>query len=141
MIREATDADLGQMAEIETESFPGSPWLPSDFLRYRCLVAEENGQIVGFLVSRQIAPETGGHSAEYEILNLAVRSSARRRGVAQELIRHEMQKPGNFFLEVRASNIAAKALYKKLGFRELGYRFDYYENPRETAIVMTTRRL
>jgi [ribosomal protein S18]-alanine N-acetyltransferase len=141
LIREAMDADLEQMEEIETESFPGSPWLPSDFRRYCCLVAEENGQILGFLVSRQIAPEAGGHPAEHEILNLAVRSSARRRGIAQALIQQEMRKPGNFFLEVRASNIAAKALYKKLGFRELGYRFDYYENPRETAIVMTTRRL
>jgi [ribosomal protein S18]-alanine N-acetyltransferase len=141
LIREATTADLEQMGEIETESFPRSPWLPSDFLRYGCLVAEENGQILGFLVSRQIALEAGGHPAEHEILNLAVRSSARRRGIAQALLRDEMRKPGDFFLEVRASNIAAKALYKKLGFRELGYRFDYYENPKETAIVMTTRPL
>lgn len=141
MIREATHADLEQMSEIETEAFPHSPWLPSDFLRYKCLVAEDHGQIVGFLVSRQIAPEAGGHPAEHEILNLAVRSSARRRGIAVALLKREMRKPGNFFLEVRASNIAAKALYKKLGFRELGYRFNYYENPKETAIVMTTRPL
>jgi len=129
------------MSEIETEAFPQSPWMPSDFLRYRCLVAEDQGQIMGFLVSRQIAPEGSGHPAEHEILNLAVRGTARRRGIAQTLLIHEMRKAGNFFLEVRASNIAAKALYKKLGFRELGYRFDYYENPKETAIVMTTRPL
>src|SRR5437764_157477 len=118
------------MGEIETEAFPQSPWLPSDFLRYRSLVAEENGRILGFLVSRKIAPDAGGHPAEHEILNVAVRSSARRRGIAEALLKHEMRKPGNFFLEVRASNLAAKALYKKLGFRELGYRFDYYENPK-----------
>lgn len=129
------------MGEIEMEAFPQSPWLPSDFLRYQCLVAERGGQILGFLVSRQIAPEAAGHPAEREIINLAVRSSARRRGIAQALLKREMQKPGIFFLEVRASNIAAKALYKKLGFRELGYRFDYYENPKETAIIMTTRPL
>jgi len=104
-------------------------------------VAEEEGEIQGFLVSRQIAPEAYGHPAEREILNLAVRRSSRRHGIAASLLRHEMQKPGVFFLEVRASNVAAKALYKKLGFRELGYRFNYYENPRETAIVMTTRPL
>ena len=141
MIREATQADLEQLDEIENEAFPQSPWLPSDFLRYRAVVLEGEGQILGFLVSRQIAPEAGGQPAEHEILNLAVRGSARRRGIAQALLRHEMRKPGYFFLEVRASNIAAKALYKKLGFRELGYRFDYYENPKETAIVMTTRPL
>jgi ribosomal-protein-alanine N-acetyltransferase len=129
------------MGEIEMEAFPQSPWLPSDFLRYQCLVAEGERQILGFLVSRQIAPEADGHPAEHEIINLAVRSSARRGGIAQALLKREMQKPGIFFLEVRASNLAAKALYKKLGFRELGYRFDYYENPKETAIIMTTRPL
>lgn len=141
MIREAADSDLEQLGEIELEAFPRSPWLPTDFLRYQCLVAEEDGRIQGFLVSREIAPATAGHPPEREIINLAVRDSFRRRGVAASLLRHEMLKPGIFFLEVRASNIAAKALYKKLGFRELGYRFDYYENPRETAVVMTTRPL
>lgn len=141
MIREATKADLERINEIETEAFPQSAWTPSDFLRYQCLVAENDGKILGFLVSRQIAPEADGHPAEYEIINLTVRSNARRRGVALALLQHEMQKPGTFFLEVRASNVAAKALYKKSGFRELGYRFNYYENPRETAIVMTTRPL
>lgn len=141
MIREATEADLEELAEIETEAFPRSPWLPSDFLRYQCLVAEEEGKIQGFLVSRQIAPQTSGLSAEREIINLAVRGSYRRRGIGASLLRQEMKKPGTFFLEVRASNLAAKALYKKLGFRELGYRLNYYENPKETAIVMTTRPL
>jgi len=141
LIREATEADLEQLGEIEVEAFPRSPWLPSDFLRYQCLVAEEEGEIQGFLVSRQIAPKTAGLPAEREILNLAVKGSYRRRGIAASLLRQEMQKPGTFFLEVRASNLGAKALYKKLGFRELGYRFNYYENPKETAIVMTTRPL
>jgi ribosomal-protein-alanine N-acetyltransferase len=138
LIREANDADLEQLGEIELEAFPRSPWRLSDFLRYRPLVAEEEGRIQGFLVSREIAPEAAEHPAEREIINLAVRGNFRRRGIAAALLRHEMQKPGILFLEVRASNIAAKALYKKVGFRELGYRFDYYENPRETAIVMTT---
>ncbi|MFL6417346.1 MAG: GNAT family N-acetyltransferase [Bryobacteraceae bacterium] len=141
MIREATPEDLDRIQDIEIESFPHSAWLPSDFLRHPCVVAEEEGDIHGFLVSRQIAPEGDGHPAEREIINLAVKSGSRRRGIAASLLHHEMQKPAIFFLEVRASNVAAKALYKKLGFRELGYRFNYYENPRETAIVMTTRPL
>jgi ribosomal protein S18 acetylase RimI-like enzyme len=139
LIREAKHTDIEQLGEIELEAFPHSAWLPTDFLRYACLIAEEEGRVQGFLVSREIAPEAAGHAVEREIINLAVRASFRRRGIAASLLRHEMRKPGIFFLEVRASNIAAKALYKKLGFRELGYRFDYYENPREPAIVMTTR--
>jgi [ribosomal protein S18]-alanine N-acetyltransferase len=139
LIRQANGDDLEQLFEIETQSFPHSAWLPSDFLRYECLVAEEEGEIHGFLVSRQIAPESYGQPAEREIINLAVKPTSRRRGIGAALLRQEMQKPGVFFLEVRASNIGAKALYNKLGFRELGYRFNYYDNPKETAIVMTTR--
>ncbi|MFL6450486.1 MAG: GNAT family N-acetyltransferase [Bryobacteraceae bacterium] len=141
MIREATRADLQQLGEIEAEAFPQSPWQLHDFLRHSCVVAEEEGRVQGFLVSREIAAQHSRHPAEREILNLAVRAACRRRGIAASLLQFEMQKPGIFFLEVRASNIAAKALYRKLGFHELGYRFDYYENPRETAIVMTTRPL
>jgi len=141
LIREAKSGDLEQLVEIELEAFPRSPWLPSDFLRYRCLVAEEAGKIHGFLVSREIGPATAEHPAEREILNLAVRASHRGKGIGASLLRQEMEKPGTFFLEVRASNLAAKALYKKLGFRELSYRFNYYENPKEPAIVMTTRPL
>jgi ribosomal protein S18 acetylase RimI-like enzyme len=141
LIREALESDLAQLEEIELEAFPHSAWRPADFLRWQCLVAGDGDHIQGFLVSRQIAPESTGLPAEREILNLAVRGSSRRRGIAASLLRHEMQKPGTFFLEVRASNLAAIALYVKLGFREFGRRRDYYDNPRETAIVMTTRPL
>jgi ribosomal-protein-alanine N-acetyltransferase len=41
-----------------------------------------------------------------------------------------------FWLEVRASNSAARSLYEKLGFEVLGVRKNYYERPREDALVM-----
>jgi ribosomal-protein-alanine N-acetyltransferase len=40
-------------------------------------------------------------------------------------------------LEVRASNVAAIALYEKYGFQQAGLRKGYYQNPREDAIIMT----
>ncbi len=43
------------------------------------------------------------------------------------------------FLEVRESNTAAQALYRKLGFVEIGRRSKYYDDPEETAIVMQLR--
>ena len=42
----------------------------------------------------------------------------------------------NVFLEVRANNTAAKELYKKYGFAEIGVRRNYYKNPTEDAIIM-----
>jgi len=41
-----------------------------------------------------------------------------------------------FFLEVRESNTPARGLYTKLGFEEIGLRKNYYEEPREHAVLM-----
>ena len=43
------------------------------------------------------------------------------------------------YLEVRESNRAAIALYEKLGFRREGLRRDYYEEPRENAVLMSRK--
>lgn len=96
--------------------------------------------VVGLLVSRQLSLEAFGQPAEREILNVAVRGGWRRQGVAASLLEYELQTPAVFFLEVRESNKAAYALYTKFGFRDLSQRANYYENPREAAIVMTTAK-
>jgi ribosomal-protein-alanine N-acetyltransferase len=95
------------------------------------MVADENGRVAGFLVSRETVP------GEREILNIAVNPEFRRLGVATELIRRELSgHPGEHFLEVRESNGPARNLYQHLGFREVGVRPGYYENPPEPGIVM-----
>lgn len=136
VVRKARPEDLSAVLEIEREAFPDSPWPAEDFAADDCTIAEIEGQIAGFLVSRQIFPATAGARAEREILNVAVKRAYRRRGIATALLEHEFSQPAIFFLEVRASNVAAQELYRKMGFIEVGRRPEYYDAPVETAIVM-----
>ena len=75
------------------------------------------------------------------INNVAVAPQFRRQGVADELIaalvRFGRAKLAFLTLEVRASNAPAIALYAKHGFREAGRRKNYYDDPKEDAILMT----
>ena len=76
------------------------------------------------------------------ITNVAVRPEYRRQGVASQLLEvfaRFAQGRGLAFLslEVRASNAAARALYEKHGYVQAGLRRNYYEHPREDAVIMT----
>jgi ribosomal-protein-alanine N-acetyltransferase len=131
IVRPATASDLDAIARIQAASPEASHWDPASYLNYRCTVAEEGENILGFLVFRPVAP------AEYEILNLAVNPAARRRGVARRLLASELaQNHGEWFLEVRGSNRTAIQLYEKLGFKPVGRRESYYRDPPEPGIVM-----
>ena len=81
-----------------------------------------------------------GALPEREILNLAVAPNYRRSRVATALLKHELSREATHFLEVRESNVAAVALYRKCGFVEVGRRAGYYEFPTETAIVMSMKK-
>ena len=98
-------------------------------------LSERGGEPTGFIIGRQVGPEEG------EVLNLAVRKVCRRQGEGSALVhrlldefrRQEVQRA---FLEVRESNLGARAFYEHLGFRVAGRREHYYQEPTETAIVM-----
>ena len=99
------------------------------------LVAEgEDGTVLGYAGLQTVLDE--GY-----INNVAVDRAYRRCGVASELIaafvRFGQSKLAFLTLEVRASNAPAIALYAKHGFQEAGRRKNYYEGPREDAILMT----
>ena len=100
------------------------------------IVAEaNNGRAIGYAGLTVVLDE--GY-----INNVAVRSQFRKNGVASALLdvfirfaqAHEL---AFLTLEVRASNEAAIALYKKHGFEEVGRRKNYYEDPKEDALLMT----
>ena len=130
-LRPATSEDVDQIWAIQSTAPESSQWHREDYLAFDCMVAEESGCLAGFLVSRETVP------GEREILNIAVNPEFRRLGVATELIRRELSEhPGEHFLEVRESNHPARNLYEHLGFREVGVRPGYYENPPEPGIVM-----
>ncbi len=130
MIRPSTEADAASIAAIQARCPEAASWAPLAGASYRCDVAIWNGEIAAFLVWRETAP------GETEILNLAVDPSARRCGVATQLIQNILERTGGCFLEVRESNLAAQALYRHLGFRQVGTRTNYYSYPPENCIVM-----
>ncbi|HHU21860.1 MAG TPA: ribosomal protein S18-alanine N-acetyltransferase [Clostridiales bacterium] len=103
--------------------------------RHILLVAEEGGRVLGYVGMMYVLDE--GY-----ISNVAVDPACRRRGLATKLLRALIQRAGELklsfvTLEVRASNGAARALYRKLGFNDVGRRKNYYQNPTEDAILMT----
>lgn len=76
------------------------------------------------------------------ITNIAVDSSARRKGVATRLVDAMVRKAGELglaflSLEVRSSNQAAIALYERCGFTVRGVRPKFYRDPLEDAVIMT----
>ena len=77
-----------------------------------------------------------------EMVDLRVMASERRRGLGRQLLWASLTALGDVGaveLEVRSSNVAARALYESLGFSETGSRSNYYATPdgREDAILMT----
>ncbi|MFL6351010.1 MAG: GNAT family N-acetyltransferase [Bryobacteraceae bacterium] len=140
VIRSATPADGPALVEIEEQSFADPSWDLPSFFNYTCFVAEVDGTVAAFLVSREVSPGADGAAPEREILNLAVAPKYRGMGLATALLKQELSLEGTHFLEVRESNLAAQALYRKCGFAVTGRRSSYYEYPREAAIVMSVKK-
>jgi len=139
-IRAATPDDLPALLQIEADSFAAPRWTARDFMADECVVAEIEGQIAGLLVAREIFRGAERTPPEREILNLAVAPRCRRMGVATALLQNELKNCATHFLEVRESNMAARELYRKFGFVEIGRRSNYYQAPPERAIVMKMKQ-
>lgn len=94
----------------------------------------EDGTVLGYAGLQTVLDE--GY-----INNVAVSPDFRRQGVAGELlaafVRFGAAKLAFLTLEVRASNAPAIALYEKYGFQAAGRRKNYYDDPKEDAILMT----
>lgn len=91
------------------------------------------GMLVAFLVARRV-------SGEWELENIAVSREFRRRGIGMQLLDAllalvQETKGDAVLLEVRESNMVARQLYEKSGFRETGRRRNYYADPVEDAVL------
>lgn len=140
-IRSMERRDLPEVDRIQTASPEASHWKPEDYLGYESVVAEREGRLAGFAVARLLPPD------EVEILNVATDPAVRRRGVGSALLQALLKLPGRvLFLEVRESNVAARALYRSAGFSEEGRRKKYYPGlgiptgSREDAVVMKMQK-
>ena len=132
---------LDEVAELERVCFT-APWS-------RNMLAEElDNYLSAFLVALDDNDKVAGYAGlqavldEGYITNVAVRPDCRRQGIAGKLLQVFLDfAKGNHLaflsLEVRASNYDAIALYGSRGFRSVGRRKNYYEHPREYAIIIT----
>ena len=128
-----------QIAQLEAQCF-SDPWSEKSVASELenplslWLVAEENGQVWGYVGSQTVLDES-------DMMNVAVDPGFRRQGIARTLIETliaELSKMGSrcLRLEVRVSNENARALYARMGFQQLGLRKNYYHNPKEDALIL-----
>jgi ribosomal-protein-alanine N-acetyltransferase len=132
-------ADMDQVMAIERASYP-LPWQEQHFLdeinsavAFPLAAFDQNGMVLGFICPMLVLDE--GH-----ILNVAVAPASRGQGVGRLLVQRvldDCRLSGAAFvsLEVRVSNSEAIALYRQMGFIEVGRRKRYYENG-EDALMM-----
>lgn len=139
--------DMAEVVAVERASY--SPGWPSTafereltqnaMARYIVLRTAESGQVEGFAGLWLMVDEA-------HVVTVAVLPELRRRGYGRVLVHalmevalhHEMAAAT---LEVRASNVAARGLYRSYGFYEVGERKRYYADNHEDAVIMTTEEI
>jgi ribosomal-protein-alanine acetyltransferase len=140
-IRSAVADDVAAILDIERQAASAAHWTREQYDRRvvegMILVSEEAPGISGFVCARVVA-------REWEIENIVVAEQHRRQGIADELLQefllHTRDEAGTaVWLEVRESNLPARRLYEKRGFREAGSRRGYYQNPVEDALLYELR--
>jgi len=139
LVRRFAPSDVPAVLTILQESPEAAAWSRESLLRLDSVaptawVAEWEGIVAGFLIGRSAADE-------FEILNMAVAREHRRLGIGSKLLESALEgsrKAGSarVYLEVRASNEPAIALYKRHGFTECGRRVKYYRDPVEDAVLL-----
>ena len=137
MIRPMTAADVPSVAALEKLCF-SDPWSVSSIASELdnplslWLVWEEDGAAAAYLGVQRVPPQA-------DVMNVAVSPALRRRGIARALfaeLERRLPEIDELFLEVRASHSGAIALYRTLGFEQVGRRPNYYLDPREDALIL-----
>ncbi len=140
------ESDIPSILEIENDSQP-EPWTAKAFAEE--IDRANSRMLVARLVTDAGSPaqEIAGYicfwsvAGEIQILNIAVRKTLRRQGIARKLIELAIRAAqettaGYITLEVRKSNLGARKLYETLGFRVVGERPGYYGAQKESAVLM-----
>ena len=138
MIERFTERDLPEAVELEKRCF-SIPWSEGSLKMllnepYCGFTLRFDGQLVAYVGMLAVAGEA-------QVLNLATLPEFRGRGYGRRLLERlfdEAREVGcsSVTLEVRESNKSARGLYTAVGFVEVGCRPDYYQAPREAAIIM-----
>ncbi len=137
------EGDLDALVELERACF-SHPWTRAQLrttLRSDAdvvlVLRDPEMAVVAYAVIVVVA-------GELQIHNVAVQPAHRGRGLGRwlvELVLDIGRRRGaqDAYLEVRQSNVAAQALYRRLGFTDAGVRRRYYSEPAEDALLMTLR--
>ena len=101
----------------------------------------ETNETIGFIVGRIVQGGTVETEMDTEIYNIAVVENEQEKGFGQQLFAAFTAKcreigACNIWLEVRASNLKAISFYERNGFEQVQSRNNFYENPREHALLM-----
>ena len=140
IFRKMTDQDLAYVAELEQETFLDA-WKEQSILETFCqqqafiTVAEADGRVIGYCIIYFVLDEA-------EIARIAVNRNFRRQGIACQLMDYTCEccrekEIRRLMLDVRESNEAARAFYQKYGFETDGIRKDFYDLPKENAVLMS----
>ncbi len=139
-MRDMVLSDVEAVLAIENIVQP-HPWTRGNFsdalsCGYRCVVDEREHEVVSYAVLMPVLDEA-------ELLTIAVAKNQQRKGLGRAMLQAsvswaQQQNMRRIFLEVRVSNSSAIALYRSLGFAEIGLRRGYYLNAqgREDALLM-----
>jgi ribosomal-protein-alanine acetyltransferase len=142
LLRTATADDVAAIMAIEEAVFPDDAWSTESMARevagehgYYLVAIGDDGGLDGY--AGLLAPDGSGHG---DIQTIAVVERARRHGLGRTLVLAllaEARRRGasEVFLEVRADNPGARALYESLGFAEIAVRPRYYRGGID-AVVM-----
>ncbi len=139
IIRAAIHSDLDAVLAIERASPTAAHWPRAQYeaaisnSEKFFLVAEQEHSVLGFLLA-------SSSIQEWELENIAVPPSARRRGIGKALLQaliSAAHKAGATEIrqEMRASNLAAQKLGQRVGFTQDGHRPRYYRDPEEDALL------
>jgi ribosomal-protein-alanine acetyltransferase len=141
VIRSAALSDVPAALNIAQQAPAASQWTAEQYCALIAqgvmLVAERENKICGFIAAQTRA-------GNWEIENVVVAKEYLRQGIASQLVseimkRARMGKSSEVILEVRESNLAARSMYEKMGFRRQGTRSAYYRSPSEAAILYGAR--
>jgi len=140
IFRKGTEKDINDIAELEARTFSDA-WtarsVQETFEQAQAFitVAEVRGRFAGYCIIYYVMDEA-------EIARVAISEDVRRQGVGKGLLDYACEccrkkKIGRLLLDVRESNEGAITFYEKYGFQTDGIRKNFYELPKENAVLMS----
>lgn len=134
------ESHIKDIALLEKQCF-SVPWSENAL---KAELEKENARFFVSITKNEVSGYIGANNVlgEVYVNNIAVFYNYREFGIGESLLKHliDVSKKENcdfITLEVRVSNTPARKLYEKTGFKEMGVRKNFYEQPREDGLIYT----